>query len=168
MAVINGEVGFRLKDSKKAVTSLPVYFVSSTGLLADMITAINTAMPLLDAITESQLLPPVLRIRIPLVTGLKSAPVTGADNEDAALFDYATVSGNPWGQSVPALVTAKFDSNQPKYVNLSDTDITAWTGEMIGGNTGFAPSDRYYTDITGVLSGIAAFRKHRRAVRAAK
>lgn len=168
MPASKGHLSVSYRDEKRAITSVPYFFNSSSGLLADMLTAANTFLTDLDAVTDSVIVKSSLVIPVVLPGGLKATPTAGADNEDAALIDFV-VSGstNAYSIAYPAFIAAGFLSAYPKFVDFTGAVGTLMT-DMITGMTGFAPSDRYYNDITAKISGINAFRKHRRAVARAK
>jgi len=169
MAASKGHLSVSYRDEKRALTSLAFFFNSSTGLLADMLAGAATMLPILDAATDSVIVKSDLVIPVALPGGLKTTPTAGADNEDAALIDF-TVAGSPnaFSLAYPAWISAGFLAAYPKFVDFTQAAVAALVAEMIGGSTGFVPSDRYYNDITASISGINAFRKHRRAIARAK
>lgn len=169
MAASKGHLSVSFRDYKRALSSLPYFFNSSTGLLADMLTGAATFLPLVDLVTQSQIVKAQLVIPVTLPGGIKSAPVTNADNEDASLVDFDVAgSSNAYSIATPAWIDLGFDPANPKFVDFTDTDVGNYVAFLIGGSTGFVPSDRYYNDITAKVSGIFSSRKHRSAVRRAK
>lgn len=169
MASAKGHFSVTFKDGKKALASTPYFFNSSSGLLVDIVAGANAFVPLIDAVTESQIVKAKIVIDYALPGGLKGSAVSGADNEDSSLLDTVVAgSSNAYGVITPAWIAAGFLSAQPKYVDLAQADVSAYVSWLIGGATGIVPSDRYYNDITAIPSGVNAFRKHRSALRRAK
>jgi hypothetical protein len=169
MAASKGHLSVSFRDYKRALASVPYFFNSATGLLVDMLAGAATLIPLIDQVTQAQIVKAQLVIPVTLPGGIKATPDANSDNEDAALLDYS-VAGSPniYGLATPAWIDAGFLAAYPKFVDFADLDVIGYNSFLLTGATGFVPSDRFYNDLTAKISGEFSSRSHRGAVRRAK
>lgn len=165
MAAVSGVVSYQIEDSDSEITSMDVSFTTASGLLADIISFINALTPAIDAVIDGKILKIRLTISVPLPGGLKSAVVSGAENERTGLFQMS-VSGhsNTFGLDVPTWAGAAFSGNT---VNPSATGVSAFEALLTATTNTTVITDRYGNPFTAIKNAYKTFRKHRKALRRA-
>jgi hypothetical protein len=141
-------------------------YVDSAQTVAAMVTALNTWLADLDAITGGQIIRSGIGIVPALPGGIKGSPVAGSEVQEVATFDF-TQTGVPYhyGQVVPAfLETAETAAHKP---NLADAGVAAFvtlltTAPVLGGAYTGPGNDA----LAALAYAFLATRKHRRGERA--
>lgn len=167
MAIQLALASFQLQDAVgvKASFDQPFKYDDAVTTLANLISWIQGLGVKLDLITEAQITKIRLTLTIPLPTGIKTAAVANSDDEESGLFSMdASGTAYSFGVDVPAFQQSKFTGNK---INLSDTDVAAFTTYLETLTTGIQGTDRYKNGLTAVASGNKTFRKHRKALRRA-
>jgi hypothetical protein len=162
MANLNVIMSYTLQDDDGERTAYPYYATVSD---ADALSAIQAESDglatLLDAITDGQIVKQRLIVEFPVTGGLKSAPVAGSEIEVTGLFTYplTALPGKVFSQDIPTFKRALFVGNK---INLSDTDVAAWTdaSESTGSTPG--QNNLWSSTLQEVRTGRKTFRKHRK------
>lgn len=165
MATVEGVISTQVTDSRTEVTSYdqPVEF-ADTATVAALINAAQGFGASVDTITDGQITKLRVCITVPLPSGIKTAPVAGADNEKTGLATWdVTGSVNKYGLDTPAIPNSLLSGNQI----ITGTGNYASFISLLQSTTFFTFSDRYGNPLAKVARAFLTFRKHRRALRRA-
>lgn len=117
-----------------------------------------------DALTKGKVTNISLGLGVDLPGGLKAAADALADVEEGARFIFGAANGATTRVRIPTIDEAIFQSGTD-LVNLTDTDVAAFTTLVIDGETinlqAEHPSTDAEEDITQLLSARSAFSKER-------
>lgn len=158
-------VSYTYRDSKGATSTNQINFPSSTDIGVLQQFAQSTAL-LIDTLTKCQITSVGIGIDIPLtsISGLKSAPVLGADVEEGARFQFSTDVDTRTGFRIPGFDEV-FVAPDSRNVLLADPDVDALVQRMISGLTflitNVSPSDNAGNDVVTVFSARESFQKSR-------
>lgn len=162
MANINVAFSYTIKDdSKKKKTVVLFQQVADSATLANIKTIVDTMAAELDAVTDGQIVVERVSAFYPITSGIKSAPVSGSNDEETGLITFA-LTGNPdrsWAIDIPAFPDGKTVATDHNLINLVDTDVAALTGDLL---SGVYKSEDWGFALDSVRSGIVTFRKLRR------
>ena len=125
-------------------------FLPSTLTLANVQTYLTAFAPLLDAITDGQIVGASIAFGLTLPGGLKSGPVADSDARMAWRASFGNASRFKWGNYVPAIAASKRAGG---IVDPTDTDISAYLNAMITGLSTFQPTNGYGDDLTSFARG---------------
>lgn len=169
MPTVFWSLSARLQDGLPIVTPFEMRFQTTSGLLTDIQAYAAAYLPLLDAITQSQILLATINIPFTLPGGLKAAPVALSQNQDAALLDYTDASG-PFknGFSLPNFIPAGYLSTVPTVVDKNNPNFSAFNTQLLTGSNTTRAVNEDDVLLTAFRSGEVGTRKHRRQVSRAK
>lgn len=125
-------------------------FLPGTLTLANVQTFLTAYAPLLDVITDGQLVEASVSIGLTLPGGLKGAPVADSDARMAWRASYGNASRYKFGNYVPAIAASKRAGG---FVDPGETDVAALIVAMITGLATFAPTDGHGFDLTSFAKG---------------
>lgn len=167
MAIANGVVSMQVLDGRNEVTATEVNFLynNATATLANLVSWASGLAVSLDTVTDGQITKIRLSLLIPLPSGIKTAPVSGSDNEKTGLATLlASGTPNAFGVDTPAIPNSELIGNQ---INVgSGTPYAAWIAYLSTPVTTIVGTDRYGNQLTGAIKhAVLTFRKHRRALR---
>lgn len=168
MAIAQGVVTFQILDSRGEVSSYdqPFQYDNATATLAQIVSWVQGLGASVDLITDGQITKLRVSLLIPLPSGIKTAPVSGSDNEKTGLTTFlVTGSPNAYGDDVPNVAAAILSGNQ---IDQSNTNWLAWVAYLTTAVHTIIATDRYNNVITNTVKhAVLTFRKHRRALRRA-
>lgn len=158
------QFSYRIKDAEGIYANKQMYAVFQSSHSFDDIQAFSDAYaPLLDAITEGEIVNATFRVVL-TTSGLKSSPVGDSDVQEDILISFEkNGSFYSYGDVVPAYIDA---INVNGRVDLTNTDLAAYTAFAIAAHSGFAMSDSNGFDLVAVKSGVETFRKKRKQLNA--
>jgi len=162
MALINTILSYTIQDADGERQAFPYYAqIDDTTTLAGLQVFLDEYGTLLDAIIDGAIKKERIVLDFPLTDGVKADPVAGSEIEKTGLLSYPLISvpGKTFSQDIPAFKVSLFVGNK---INLSDTDVVAWTGASK--STGDLPetNDTWGSELQTVRLGQKTFRKHRR------
>ncbi len=152
----------KLRDYLGVVTSFDDYhgLIPDTVTLAGLQTITNAYVAVLDAVTDSEIILITLKVDM-VISGAKSAPNEGAENERGGLFSFSqTGVGRSFGVWLPALSDETVLAGK---IDPTNTDIIAfeeWFVTTHGG--GETVSDFNYI-LEALLGTLISFRTLRTA-----
>jgi hypothetical protein len=123
-------------DTKQA--AFPIY-VPTGFTLAEYQAIVTVGAPLLDAVTESQIVSADMSIALTLPGGLKGAPVASALNERGGLVGWDTAGQFADSYRIPAILHSIMSGNE---FAVTDTLIAALNSFFILGTTTVIPRTR--------------------------
>lgn len=169
MTTVFWRLTVRLKDGTPIVTPFALGWQTTSGLLADMQAHTAAYLPLLDAITQSQIMQASIEVPVVLPGGLKAAPVALSQNQAAALLDYSDAGSTlKNGYSLPNFIPSGYLSTVPSVVDPANTNVAAFNTFLVTvANTSAAVNEDNIL-LTGFRGGEIGTRKHRRQVARAK
>lgn len=162
MTVATGHVSYRIQDSEKEIVSIPVFFTSSSGLLADIMSFATALDPVIDAVLDSQLLSSDIVVNRALAGGLKSSPTAGGRNEHGLVASYnVTGTAKHYGLDLPSFIPAGILDKKADPANTPWVDFLAFS--LATTNTCQFQNDHQQT-IASAYRNFENFRKYRRAL----
>lgn len=165
MATEFGHLSLQVIDGNRVPKSIQYFYATASGLLADMLSMAGTFIPLVDAVTQSQIVKADLVLPLTLPGGLKSAPVASSNNEIGGLVDF-DLSGDAghYGLWTPNFIPAGFSTVLPTVIDQTQTDVAAYLAALLGTTDTTKFIDFYGFDLSSVRSAIKSVRKQRRAM----
>lgn len=166
MAIVTGKIVVQAVDGNDIPYSIPLFFTCSSGLLADIQLFTAGYYPLLDAATQDQLIKADIIINDVFPSGLKSAPVSGTNNEVGALMKFAAPTAmEPFSYWYPNWLPAGFESAHPNLVDLGTgtvgTNLSNYINTVSNNTRG---TDEDGNNLGAVQKAIKSVRKQRRAL----
>jgi hypothetical protein len=134
--------------------------------LADATASGQAAAPVIDALTLDKItgVDIVYHVDLSALT-LKADAGTDSDNEDGAMFVFSDADGRLYRSRIPAF-DHTFVSPSSKDVDTTATEVTDYTGGIIGGfGGGPEPVSKANVDITTLRSAKQSFAKNRKGRR---
>jgi len=162
MAVLQAHVSFRVLDALGVIASLPIPFTQDdTVTLADLATFVNTLAPLVDGVTDAEIVGIDIVLTDPLPGGLKTAPVAGSEVERVGLFNFSqNAIKYKYGIPIPALKQTLIVNGR---INLAASAVTAFVAGVTGAIGANVWTSTAYNELLGLVDALISFRKHRRA-----
>jgi hypothetical protein len=154
-------LSYEIKDELGVTTSFPSFVdVPTATTVAQLQTFANDYTAVLDPVTDGEIVG--ITIKIPLViTGAKSSPVAGAEDERTALFNYEQAGSNrSWSIDVPAIAAAAIVSGK---VDLTNAAIIAYRAFVLATTLGITFASAYGNALVAARSVLISFRKHRKS-----
>lgn len=144
-----------------AVQATSVIYLDAPGTvtLANLQTFANDYTPLLDAITDGQIVG--IEVRVPLIiAGAKSGPAEGAEVERTGLFNFEQ-AGTRYknGVDVPAIKDELIVGGR---INLTDAAVTSWRDFLLATTVGITVVSKFFNALVSLLDSLITFRKHRK------
>lgn len=161
----NALITVQMKDDNDAPKSVLQPIKNTSNLLADLSGYTNGYVPLLDAVTQDQILNVALIVPLALPSGLKTAPVSGSNNDIGALFDYGTSTEDKFAQWYPNFIPAGFIASTPYNVDITQTNVAALIAYLTTALATTVGATEDYVALDSVLSAIKSTRKQRSALR---
>lgn len=165
MPAVSGHLSFQLSDGNKVPVSFSPFFTAGSGLLADIQSAVTTYAPLLDAVTQSQILKADAVIPLSLPGGLKAAPVSGSNNNIAALLKYLiALPQEYYSYWVANWIPAGFQAAHQNLVDQSQANVAAFLAAMLATTNTLVFTDEDGNDLSALQKATKSVRKDRRAL----
>ncbi len=99
-------------------------FIDPGQSVANVVTALNAWLAALDGVTGAQIVRAGVGLSIP-VTGVKTAPVAGAENSESVTIDFNQAGlTTHYGDNIPAFLESLITGDTP---NLSAGAVAAYT-----------------------------------------
>ena len=162
MATKHGRVSFRIQDKMGVVTSMPIYLsIDDSKTIATALSEANILGQKVDGITDGQILDFSISIDGATVSGAKSAPVSTAEVERTALFNFKQATGPyRFGVDVPAVALSLITNGK---LDLTASPVTAFVAAMIAAGVAVTPESTSLYTLAALLDALITFRKHRKA-----
>lgn len=164
---VNWNLSLRLRDSKQGAAPLLFNAQLATAVVdkvAGAQAAANTLIPLVDAVTQSQIVSAIASFELSLPGGLKSSATAGFYNTTVGNINYSSNSpGDGWTMSVPNILNALIQPGGALITNV--TPLAALTTLLVDQTAG---NPNYWTDedrnfLAAFFWGSKGTRKYRRA-----
>lgn len=111
-------------DGGKLPITQKLYFTNSSVLLADMVSFAEAYLPLLDHVSQSQIVNAWLHLPITLPSGIKSAPVAAGNNDIQGAMRFTTnIVGVRYTYNFPNFIPAGFLSTNEEIIDQSQADV---------------------------------------------
>jgi hypothetical protein len=135
--------------------------IAGTQTVDDVGAELNTYLPLLDAIIDTQIIRARAIWEVDLPGGLKAAPVANSEVQRGMLQQWDQANSIYSASTVVPGVSTAVAPN--KKVNVANTDYVAWYGHLLG-LTGPAIKfvSKFKNQIAARLKVEVTFRKHRK------
>lgn len=158
MATFN--ISYSLQDADGNVNSFAVKVPAGSLTLAEIEGFAQQLAPIVDDVTDAQIVDMAIGLNAALPGGLKSSPVANSNNQEGGLISFNTDGPYKYSYRVPAWYQAGFSGAE---INQSETNAAAFITAMLSGldvsGTQVIPSDAYENDLTSVARAYKSFRK---------
>lgn len=162
MAAVQGHISYRLMDSEKEIVSIPIYFNTASGLLADAQAFAVALDPVLDAVLESQIVASDIVFPRSVFGTIKGSPVAGGRNEHGIVASYgATGTTKHYGLDLPSFIQAGI---LDKKVDPSNTDWINFAAQVLATTSTTVVQNDHQQNLAALYRTLENFRKYRRAL----
>lgn len=162
MAAVQGHLSYRIEDSENEIVSIPLYFTTGSGLLADIVSFALAVDPVLDAVLESRIVSSDIVLPRTLATGLKGSATAGGRNEHGVVASFnASGTAKHYGMDLPSFIQAGILDRKVDPAN------TAWINflAVVNATTNTTQFQNEHTQtLAGLYRTLENFRKYRRAL----
>ena len=136
--------------------------IDGTTTVADLATALQTWVGLIDAVTAAQ--PTRCKFTItPDLPSVKGSPVAGSSVSAGADINFLHAGANKrWGVYIPAIKAAAISSGK---VLLTQTDVAALTDALLAAVAGGTYTNPTFQALSTLADAFLAVRKRRRQLR---
>ncbi len=167
MAEITGQLRVKMWDGGHVPYTVPFDIATSSGLIADTGLAVAAFLPLLDAVTQDQIIKADLAFDYVLPGGLKATPVSGSNNAVGALLNYnSAVFGEHASIWVPNWIPAGYRPTIPAAVFTDDAGpVAAFLARLLAATNNTTFTDEDSNNLTLLINAIKSERKQRKALK---
>jgi len=158
---VGAHFSYRMQDELGINATCVLYlYLDPATTVANLIAEYQSTSLLLHAISGGALKVGSIQLEADPDAGAVAAAVAGSRVEQTGVFDFTNaVTSRIWGEPVPALLNSKISGGR---INDADTDIVAWTTNLLGSVTTGHYTNNSFQHLAAVRDTFISFRKHRK------
>jgi hypothetical protein len=159
------QLSIQVEDVDHVPASIVYYFLVPEAVTLTLIqTAINTLVPLLDAILGDVIIGITFKVDVSIV-GAKGAAIAGAQTEMTGLQSWIItgVNNRSYGMDFAGALASKFING---VMPTSDLDVAAYEGYLLAPPSGMVLTDEVFQPLAAPSTEIVkTFRKKRKSLK---